>query len=55
MLLSEFIKAHRKVESLEKALAQQQQQIEALTQRLEKVGALLEVSAKLSRVVASEE
>ena len=55
MLLNEFIKAHRKVESLEKALAQQQQQIGALTERLQKVSALVEVSATSSQFAVSEE
>ena len=54
MLLNEFIKAHRKVESLEKALAQQQEQIGVLTERLQQVSALAEVSAT-TRPVASEE
>ena len=45
MLLNEFIKEHRKVEDLKKdfqaAVSQQQKQIEALTEGLQKVSAQL--------------
>ena len=48
MLLNEFLKEHRKVEQqrkdFEAALAQQQNQIEALTAGLQKVSAQLEAS-----------
>jgi hypothetical protein len=39
MLLNEFLKEHRKVQSLETRLARQQTQIEALTAGLQKVSA----------------
>ena len=43
MLLNEFLKEHRKVESLEATVLQQQKQIEALAVGLQKVNAQLEV------------
>jgi uncharacterized coiled-coil protein SlyX len=55
MSLNEFLKEHRKVEELKKALesrlAEQQKQIEALTAGLQKVSAQLEASKSTSRVV----
>ena len=52
MLLNEFLKEHRKVEELRKnfesKLAQQQQQIKALTSTLERVNARIELSRALT-------
>jgi Chaperone of endosialidase len=44
MLLNEFLKEHRKVQSLEAKLAQQQKQIETLTSGLQKVSAAVELN-----------
>jgi hypothetical protein len=59
MLLNEFLKAHRKVQELEKDLratiAQQQKQIEALTTGLQKVSAQLEASKPAPRLVADNQ
>jgi hypothetical protein len=56
MLLNEFLKEHRKVEELtknfESKLVEQQQQIELLTARLEKVSAQLEAGKPVPQVVA---
>ena len=38
MLLNEFLKEHRKIESLEEIVTQQQKQIEVLTATVQKVG-----------------
>ena len=58
MLLNEFLKEHRKVQELEvndgelkSTVAQQQQQIEALTAGLQKVSAQLEASKPAPQVV----
>jgi hypothetical protein len=62
MLLNEFLKEHRKVEELQRAvlqqeksfqsrLEQQEQQIQALTSGLRKVSARLEVSKPTPRIV----
>jgi hypothetical protein len=55
MLLNEFLKEHKKVEQLtkdfESKLAEQQQQIEALTAGLQKVSAQLEASKPAPQVV----
>jgi hypothetical protein len=51
MLLNEFLKEHRKVEALEKAMAEQQKQIEALTAGLQKVSAQLELSKPARQTV----
>jgi Chaperone of endosialidase len=55
MLLNEFLKEHRKVEELSKdfrtTIAQQQQQIEALTAGLQKVSAQLEASKSAPQIV----
>jgi hypothetical protein len=51
MLLNEFLKAHRKIEEQEAAIARQQEQIEALTAGLQKVNAQLEAN-KSTRQVA---
>ena len=42
MLLNEFLKEHRKVESLEKALGQQQETMEELSATLKKQAAQIE-------------
>jgi hypothetical protein len=59
MLLNEFLKAHRKVQELEKDLratiAQQQKQVEALTTGLQKVSAQLEASKPAPRLVADNQ
>jgi cytochrome c biogenesis protein ResB len=44
MLLNEFLKEHRKIAEQGTMIAQQQQQIEALTAGLQKVSALLELN-----------
>jgi cell division FtsZ-interacting protein ZapD len=51
MLLNEFLKEHRKVQELEANAARQQKQIEALTNRLQKVSAQLEVSKPAPQTV----
>jgi hypothetical protein len=66
MLLNEFLKEHRKVESLERAVArqqkhfavtvaQQQKQIEALTATVQKVSNRLELNKSAQQVVASNQ
>ena len=54
MLLNEFLKEHRKVQSLESTLAVQQKQIKALTAGLQKVSAQLEMRKDAPRVVAND-
>ena len=44
MLLNEFLKEHRKVDKLEETVIQQQQQIQSLASRLQKVNERLETS-----------
>ena len=51
MLLNEFLKEHRNVQTLESTVAQQQKQIEALTAGLQKVTARLEAVKPSSYVV----
>ena len=55
MLLNEFLKEHRKVEQqrkdFEAAIAQQQKQIEALIEGLQKVSAQLEASKPATQTV----
>jgi len=51
MLLNEFLKEHRKVQELEANSVQQQKQIEALTEGLQKVSAQLEASKPAPQVV----
>jgi hypothetical protein len=51
MLLNEFLKAHRKLEQQEAMIACQQKQIDALTARLHKVSAQLEVSKPAPQTV----
>ena len=50
MLLNEFLKEHRKVETLEATVLEQQKQIKALTAGLEKVSTQFEMN-RTSRVV----
>ena len=50
MLLNEFLKEHRKVETLEGTVQQQQKQIEALAAGLQKVTARVELSNDVRRV-----
>jgi hypothetical protein len=52
MLLNEFLKEHRKVQSLEAKLSQQQTQIEALTAGLQKVSAAVELNKATPSQVA---
>jgi hypothetical protein len=52
MLLNEFLKEHRKVESLEGIVTQQQKQIEALTAGLQKVTAQVEAANFVPRVAS---
>jgi hypothetical protein len=61
MLLNEFLKEHKKVQSLEVTVAQQQKGMEVLTAQLkeqaaqiQKVSAQLEVSKPASRTVADK-
>jgi hypothetical protein len=51
MLLNEFLKEHRKVQELEANAARQQRQIEALTARLDKVSAQLELNKRQPQTV----
>jgi hypothetical protein len=53
MLLNEFLKEHRKVESLEQSVAEQREQIKALTGGLQKVSNELELTKPSARVVAN--
>jgi uncharacterized coiled-coil protein SlyX len=53
MLLNEFLKEHQKVKTLEKALAEQQMKIDALTATLQKVSGRLDSSAAAAKVVAT--
>ena len=66
MLLNEFLKEHRKVESLERVvarqqkdfavtIAQQQKQIEALAATVQKVSNQLELNKGAQQVVASNQ
>jgi len=51
MLLNEFLKEHRKNEQQEATIAELRQQIEALTEGLQKVSAQLEASKPAPQVV----
>ena len=51
MLLNEFLKAHRKIEEQEAAIARQQEQIEALSAGLEKVTAQVGIKKRASQIV----
>jgi len=59
MLLNEFLKEHRKVEQqrkdFEAALAQQEKQIEALTEGLQKVSAQLELRKPAPQTVLNSQ
>lgn len=54
MLLNEFLKEHRKVESLEQAMAEQQKQIKALTASLQKVSDQIELSKPARTVMVND-
>jgi hypothetical protein len=54
MLLNEFLKEHRKVESLEQSVAEQREQIKVLTASLQKVSDQLEQSISAQALVASD-
>jgi hypothetical protein len=51
MLLNEFLKAHRRMQEQDAAIARQQKQIEALTAGLQKVSAQLELSKPAPQTV----
>jgi Chaperone of endosialidase len=51
MLLNEFLKAHRKIQEQEAAIARQQKQLEALAAGLQKVSARLEASHPTNQLV----
>jgi hypothetical protein len=53
MLLNEFIKEHRKVQTLETTIAQQQKQIEALIATVQKVSEKLELTKAAPQLVAN--
>ena len=53
MLLNEFLKEHRKVEGLEAALAEQKQQIEALTTGLKESSSQLRATKSAARLVTN--
>ena len=55
MLLNEFLKEHRKVQTLEGMVTQQQKQIEALTTGLQKVSDQLEVTKHPAQMVANDQ
>jgi len=55
MLLNEFLKEHGKVEKLQAAMVQQQRQIEALAQGLQKVSAQLEASKRAPQTVLNNQ
>ena len=59
MLLNEFIKEHRKVEDLKKdfqaAVSQQQKQIDALAEGLQKVSAQLELSKPVTQTALNNQ
>jgi hypothetical protein len=52
MLLNEFLKEHRKMQELEATVAQQQKQIEALSEGLQKVSAQVQMSKPAPQTVA---
>jgi hypothetical protein len=54
MVLNEFLKEHRKVESLEQAIAEQQKQIKALTANLQKVSDQIEPSKPARTVMVND-
>ena len=53
MLLNEFLKAHRKVETLEGIVTQQQKQIDALTATVQKVGDQAALNKPTQQLVAN--
>jgi hypothetical protein len=55
MLLNEFLKEHRKVEEQGATIAQQQKQIDALTEGLQKVSAELELSKAAPQTVLNNQ
>ena len=54
MLLNEFLKEHRKVETLEATMTRQQEQIEALTAGLQKVSAQIEMKEPTTQIVDND-
>ena len=54
MLLNEFLKEHRKVESLEQAIAEQHKQIKALTASLQMVSDQIELSKPPRTVMVND-
>jgi peptidoglycan hydrolase CwlO-like protein len=55
MLLNEFIKEHRKVESLEATVMSQQKQIEALSADLQRVAAQIASNKPAPRVALNDQ
>ncbi len=55
MLLNEFLKEHRKVQTLEGMVTQQQKQIEALTANLQKVSDQLTLTKPAPQIVANDQ
>ena len=54
MLLNEFLKEHRTVNELRATVAQQQNQLEALTAGLQKVNAQVEVNKAARQTVLND-
>jgi hypothetical protein len=54
MLLNEFLKEHRTVNELKAMVAQQQKQLEALTEGLQKVSAQLELNKAAPQTVLND-
>jgi hypothetical protein len=50
-VLNEFLKAHRRMQEQDAAIARQQKQIEALTAALQKVSAQIELSKSVPQTV----
>jgi trimeric autotransporter adhesin len=55
MLLSEFIKEHKKVQALEATVAQQQKGMEALTAQVQKVSAQMQVNKPAPQLTSNNE
>jgi hypothetical protein len=55
MLLNEFLKAHKKVEELQKTVAQQQRGMEVLTAQTQKVSAQVQVNKPALQMAANNE
>jgi len=55
MLLNEFLKEHKKVEELQKMVAQQQSGMEVLTAQAQKVSAQVQVNKPAPQMAANNE